>query len=64
MSLFENFIIERNEKADEVAKDGSMMDGGGVEQNRTSTMQQTNRESVRNAVTHSQLSLSGGRVEK
>ena len=34
----ENFIVEGNEKANEVGKFCSIMDGGGVEQNRTSTL--------------------------
>ena len=40
ISLFEKFIIEGNEKADEQAKEGAMLDGGGMEQVRASTNQQ------------------------
>ena len=32
MSLFENFITEGNEKADELAKQGAVMDGGEMAQ--------------------------------
>ena len=39
MSLFESFITEGNDKADELAKEGAMMDGGGMAQIRASTVQ-------------------------
>ena len=37
MSLFEKFIAEGNEKADEVAKEGARLDGGDVTQVRALT---------------------------
>ena len=40
MSLFEKFITEGNEKADEFAKEGAMLDGGFMVQTRSSTIQQ------------------------
>ena len=40
VSLFENFITEGNEKADELAKEGAMLDGGDMAQVRVSTVQQ------------------------
>ena len=52
MSLFENFITEGNEKADEPAKDGAMLDGGGMAQIRARTVQQK-REEVCAALQHS-----------
>ena len=39
MTLFENFVTEDNEKADELAKDGAMLDGGEMAQIRASTVQ-------------------------
>ena len=30
MSVFERFIAEGSEKADELAKEGAMLDGGGM----------------------------------
>ena len=44
MSLFENFITEGNEKADELAKAGAMMDGGEMAQVRARTVQQEREE--------------------
>ena len=40
MSLFERFIAEGNEKAEEIAKEGAMLDGGNMAQVRVSTVQQ------------------------
>ena len=42
MSHFEKFVIARNEKADELAKEGAMWDGGFVAQARASATQQEN----------------------
>ena len=44
MSLFEKFVTEGNANADEVAKDGAMLDGGEVAQIRASTVQQRREE--------------------
>ena len=49
MSLFEQFITEGNEKANELANDGAMMDGGEMAKMRTSTVQQK-REDVHAAL--------------
>ena len=40
LSLFEQFVTEGNERADEFAKDGAMVDGGEMNQIMTSTFQQ------------------------
>ena len=40
MSLFEKFITEGNEKAEELAKEGAMMDEGFMTEARASTTQQ------------------------
>ena len=44
MSQFEKFITEGNEKADEVAKGGALLDTGFMAEARTETMQQERRE--------------------
>ena len=44
MSLFERFIAEGNEKADEFAKEGALLDGGLMAQVRASTVQQEREE--------------------
>ena len=44
MSLFEKFITEGNEKADELAKEGAMLDGGAMTQVRAITVQQETEE--------------------
>ena len=44
MSPFDNFITEGNEKAEEPANEGSMMNGGEMAQVRASTVQQTSEE--------------------
>ena len=44
MSLFEKFITEGNEKADDPAKEGAMLDGGFMAQARASTVQQEKGE--------------------
>ena len=38
--LFERFVTKDNEKADELSKEGAMMNGGGMPQSRVSTVQQ------------------------
>ena len=45
MTLFEKFTTEGNEEAEELAKQGAMLDGGFVAQARASTIQQE-REAV------------------
>ena len=42
--LFEKFVTEVNVKADDLAKDGAMMDGGGMAQIRATTVQQKREE--------------------
>ena len=44
MSLFEKVLTEGNEKADELAREGAMLDGGGVAESRASTVQQRRNE--------------------
>ena len=44
MSTYENFITEGNEKADELAKEGAMLDEGFMAQARAKTMQQERKE--------------------
>ena len=44
MSLFEKFITEGNYKADELAKEGAMLDGGGMAHVRAITVQQERGE--------------------
>ena len=52
MSLFEHFITEGTEKADELAQDGAMLDGGVIAQIRASTVQQKKRRRcVRRCIT-------------
>ena len=44
MSLFEKFITEGNEKVDELAKKGAVLDGGKMAQVRAITIQQEREE--------------------
>ena len=44
MSHFENFVIEGNEKADELARKGAMLDEGFVAEARAKTMEQEREE--------------------
>ena len=44
MSLFEKFITEGNEKADEPAKEGARLDGGDMAQVKAITVQQAREE--------------------
>ena len=44
MTLFKRCVTEGHERADELAKDGAMMDGGDVAQIRASTVQQKREE--------------------
>ena len=44
MSLFEKLLTEGNEKADELAKEGAMLNGGFTAQARASTIQQEREE--------------------
>ena len=44
MSLLEKFITEGNEKADELAKDGALLDGGYMALARASTTEQKREE--------------------
>ena len=47
LSLFERLVTEGNGRADELAKDGTMLDGGEMVQRRASTVQQKRVEVVR-----------------
>ena len=51
MSHFEKFVIEGNEKADELAKAGAMLEGGFMAEARAKTVQQE-REDVCAALQH------------
>ena len=44
MSLIEDFITEGNEKADELAKEGAMLEGGDTAQVKAITIQQEREE--------------------
>ena len=62
MSLFGRFATEGNESADELAKDGALLDGGEMAQIRASTIQQK-REEVYAALQYAaDFSLFGGGV--
>ena len=57
------FVTEGNEKADELAKAGAMLDEGFMAEARAKTMQQE-REGVCSSEVRSQLSLFGGGMER
>ena len=64
MSHFEKFLTEGHEKADELAKEGAILDEGFIAEVRAKTVQQEReRSSVRSLAVCSQLSLFGGRME-
>ena len=63
MSQFEKFVTDGNEKADQLAKAGAMLDEGFMAQARAKTVQQE-REEVKSFAICSQLSLSGGGMER
>ena len=44
LSLFERFVTEGNQRADQLAKDGAMLDGGEMAQTRASIVQQRREE--------------------
>ena len=58
------FITEGNEKVDEQATEGAMMDGGLKAQARASTVQQKKRRHVCSLTTCSQFSLCGRIVKR
>ena len=64
LSLFERFVTEGNEKADELSKEGAMMDGGVMVQVRAITIQQEREEVYAAVAIRSQFSLSGGGMER
>ena len=51
MSRLEKFVTERNEKADELAKQGAMLDKGFMAEARAKTMQQEREEVWKNGKT-------------
>ena len=61
MTLFEGFVTEGNERADELAKDGAMLDGGEMAQKRASTVQQRREEA--SAALHCSVSFPCSVVE-
>ena len=62
MTHFEKFVTEGNEKADELAKAGAMLDEGFMAEVRANTVQQE-RGSLRGLAVRSELSLLSGRME-
>ena len=67
MSRFEKFVTEGNEKADELAKAGAMLDEGFMAETRAKTVHQERereRRSVCSFTVCSQLSLLGGGMER
>ena len=63
MAQFEKFITEGNEKADELAKGGALLDTGFMAEARTETMQQEREEGARRFAVCGQLPLLGRRME-
>ena len=61
MSLFEHFVAEGSEKADELAKDEAMLDRGEMAQIRVSTFQVRREEVCAAFAVRSQFSLLGWR---
>ena len=59
MALFERCVTEGNEKTDELAKDGAMLDGGVMGRIRAITVQQKKRGGLRCIAVLSQLSHPG-----
>ena len=64
MSHSEKFVTEGNEKADELAKAGAMLDEGFMVEARAKTAQQEREEVYASFAVRSQLSLFGGRMER
>ena len=62
MSHFDRFVTEGNEKADELTKEGAMMDGCYMAEVRAKKVQQERRGKCSIAV-RSQFSLLGGGME-
>ena len=58
MLFFDRFVAEGNERVDELAKDGAMLDGGGMAQSQHSSAEK--RRGLRGFAVCSQLSLFGG----
>ena len=63
MSLCEKFVTEGNEKADELATEVAMLDGGFMAQVRAKMVQQE-RRSARSLAVGCQFSLFGGTMER
>ena len=61
MSHFEKFVTDGNEKADELAKAGAMLDEGFMAEARAKTVQQERKEVYAARI---QLSLLGGGLER
>ena len=65
MTQFEKLSTDGNEKADELAKAGAMLDEGSMAETRAKTVQQEReRRSVCGLAVCRQLSLSGGEMER
>ena len=63
MSCFDKFVKEGNEKANELAQAGAMLDEGFMAAARAKTVQQERRSACSHAV-RSHLSLFGGRMDR
>ena len=66
MTQFEKFVTDGNEKADELAKEGAMLDEGFMAQTRAKkkTVQQEREEVSHSRAVCSQLSLLSGGMER
>ena len=63
VTLFEHFVTDGNEGADEMAKVEAMLDGGDMEQIRASTVQAENRGGLCGLAVCGWLSVFSGGVE-
>ena len=64
MSHFEKFVAEGNEKGDDLAKAGAMLDEGNMAEARVETLQQEREEVYAAFAVCSELSLFGGRMKR
>ena len=64
MPVFERFVAEGNERAEELSKDGAMLDGGETPQIRSQHISAEKRGGPRGFAACSQLSLFGGGVAR
>ena len=64
MSHFEKFVTDGDEKADELAKEGTVLDEGFMAKTRAKTVQQEQEKVVRSLAVCGQFSLSGRGLER